>query len=117
MNDIKKWLFPIGVVIFSATFLQAGSPPQTGTIVSENSVNCGTKGAGHKQNIDLLCQEYVVHAASTDYHVRQAKPGNKALLPVNTKVEFTIDKDKMKFKVDGKSYEYIVVSEAAANQP
>lgn len=120
MNDLKKWLLPFGVLIFSATLAHAGAAPQTGTVMSENSVNCGTKGAGHKQNIDVLCQEYIVHASSTDYHIRQAKPSNQALVPVNTKVEFTIDKDKMKFKIDGKSYEYVVVSEtavAASNQP
>ena len=41
------------------------------------------------------------------------KPADKALIPVNTPVEFTLDKDKMKFKANGKSYEYIIVSEAA----
>ena len=35
------------------------------------------------------------------------------MIPVNTPVEFTLEKDKMKFKANGKSYEYLNVSEAA----
>ncbi len=50
----------------------------------------------------------------TEYHVRQEKPADKALIPVNTSVEFTLEKDKMKFKANGKKYEYLVVSETAA---
>lgn len=36
------------------------------------------------------------------------------MLPVNAPVELTIKKDKMKFKVNGKEYEMLVVSESAA---
>jgi hypothetical protein len=36
------------------------------------------------------------------------------LIPINTPIEFTLDKDKIKFRANGKSYEYLVVSEAAA---
>jgi len=31
-------------------------------------------------------------------------PADKALIPFNTPVEFTLEKDKMKFKANGKSY-------------
>jgi hypothetical protein len=87
-----------------------------GTIVSENSVDCGTKGNGKKkqQTTDLMCQEYVIRTQTTEYHVRQEKQAHKEMLPVNAPVELTIDKDKMKFKVNGKGYEMLVVSEAAA---
>src|SRR5713226_5361789 len=57
---------------------------------------------------------YVVRTAGTDYHIRQVKPSDKALIPINTPIEFTLDKDKIRFKANGKSYEYLVVSEAAA---
>ena len=63
--------------------------------------------------VEVLCQEYVVRTESVDYHIRQSKPADKALIPVNTPVEFTLDKDRMKFKANGKSYEYLIVSEAA----
>lgn len=111
--SMKKCLLPVAAVLFAANFAHAASKPQAGTIVSEQSVNCGSKGS-KKKSLDLLCQEYIVHAASTDYHVRQQKPGDQQLVPVNTAVQFYLDKDKMKFKVDGKSYEYVVVSETAA---
>jgi hypothetical protein len=111
--------FLLGAVVFSgAIVLQAGNKPQTGTILSENSVACGStleKGKKNKQtSVEVLCQEYVVRTAGTDYRIRQAKPADKALIPVNTPIEFTLDKDKIKFKANGKSYEYLVVSEAAA---
>jgi hypothetical protein len=109
----------LGAVVFSgAMVLQAGNKPQSGTIISENSVACGStveKGKKNKQtSIEVLCQEYVVRTAGTDYHIRQEKPSGKALIPVNTPIEFTLDKDKIRFKANGKSYEYLVVSEATA---
>jgi len=111
--------FLLGAVVFSAAILlHAGNKPQFGTIISENSVACGStleKGKKNKQtSIEVLCQEYVVRTAGTDYHIRQVKPSDKALIPINTAIEFTLDKDKIKFKANGKSYEYLVVSEAAA---
>jgi hypothetical protein len=88
--------------------------PQAGTIISESSVVCGSQVKNKKQTADMLCQEYVVRTEMTEYHVRQERPADKALIPVNTSVEFTLEKDKMKFKANGKKYEYLVVSESAA---
>lgn len=100
--------------IVTAIFAQAGDKTQTGTIISESSVTCGSK-LEKKQTIELLCQEYVVRTATTDYHIRQLKSLDKELIPINTPIEFTLDKDKIKFKANGKSYEYLVVSETAAD--
>jgi hypothetical protein len=111
---MKKPFVLAAVVICAALFAQAGDRVQTGTIVSENSVACGSKSDKHKQT-ELLCQEYVIRAGTTDYHIRQMKPAEKELIPINTPIEFTLDKDKIKFRADGKSYEYLVVSEAAAD--
>jgi hypothetical protein len=114
---MKKPFLLAAVLLFGATLAQAANKPQFGTIISENSVACGStveKGKKNKQmTVEVLCQEYVVRTAGTDYHIRQLKPSEKALIPVNTPIEFTLDKDKMKFKANGKSYEYLVVSEAA----
>jgi hypothetical protein len=85
-----------------------------GTIVSENSVPCGSQAKGKKQTTELMCQEYVIRTEATEYHVRQEKEAHKEMLPVNAPVELSINKDKMKFKVNGKSYEMLVVSESAA---
>lgn len=100
-----KKLFMLAVVLFlGGTLVQAGNKPQFGTIISENSVACGStveKGKKNKQmTVELLCQEYVVRTVGTDYHIRQMKPADKALIPVNTAIEFTLDKDKMKFKAN-----------------
>jgi hypothetical protein len=111
MNLMKKGLLLFAAGVCCATLAPAATTPQSGTVISENSVNCGTKGG--KKSLDLLCQDYVVRTTSVEYHIRQQKPGDKALVPVNTTIDFTIDKDKIKFKIDGKSYEYVIVSEAA----
>jgi len=104
----------MGSAVALAGLVAKANEPQTGTIVSENSVPCGSQLAKNKKtSSDLMCQEYVVRTATTEYHVRQEKPAEKPLIPVNTPVEFSLDKDKMKFKANGKKYEYLVVSEAA----
>jgi hypothetical protein len=114
---MKKPFLLAAVLFFGAIFVHAGNKPQTGTIISEKSVACGStveKGKKNKQTtVEVLCQEYVVRTAGADYHIRQLKASDKALIPVNTPIEFTLDKDKMRFKANGKSYEYLVVSEDA----
>lgn len=92
----------------------AKDTPMQGTIVSENSVSCGSQADGKKKTTELMCQEYVIRTESTDYHVRQEKEAHKALLPVNAAVELSLKKDRMKFKVNGKEYEMLIVSESAA---
>ncbi len=85
-----------------------------GTLISENSVQCGSQANGKKKTVEMMCQEYVIRTETTEYHVRQEKEAHKAMLPVNAPVELTIKKDKAKFKVNGKEYEMLVVSESAA---
>jgi hypothetical protein len=111
---MKKPLLLGRVVIFVSMLAHAGDKSQAGTIISENSVACGNK-VEKKKETELLCQEYVLRTASTDYHIRQPKPVERELIPINTPIEFTLDKDKIKFKANGKSYEYLVVSETAAD--
>lgn len=111
---MKKPFLLTAILIFGATLLQASTKPQTGTIISENSVACGSKQDKKKQNVDLLCQEYVVRTDTTDYRIRQEKPSTRALIPINTPIEFTLEKDKIRFKANGKSFEYLIVSESAA---
>jgi hypothetical protein len=91
----------------------AKDTPMQGTIVSENSVSCGSQAQGKKKTTELMCQEYVIRTESTEYHVRQEKEAHKELLPVNAPVELTMKKDRMKFKLNGKEYEMLVVSESA----
>lgn len=106
------------VLMLVAALTLAGIPaaakePQAGTIVAESSVTCGSQVKNKKETAQVLCQEYVVRTQTTEYHVRQEKHADQELIPVNTSIEFTLDKDRMKFKANGKKYEYLVVSEAA----
>jgi hypothetical protein len=107
----------LAVVALCASAAAAKDAVMQGTIVSENSVPCGSEAKGHKQTVDLMCQEYVIRTDTTEYHVRQQKEEHKAMLPVNAPVELTISKDKMKFKVNGKGYEMLIVSESAVTAP
>ena len=103
-------------VLLLSTAAAGGPKPQPGTIVSQTSVACGAKKS-KKQDIDLLCQQYVVRSGTTEYTIRQPKPSDQTLVPLNTAIQFTLDKNKMKFKVEGKSFEFIVVSQAPASSP
>src|SRR5271165_4601470 len=111
---MNRWRFVMTKTILLLTLLgvsltaAAKDNVMQGTIISENSVDCGTKAKGKKQTTDLMCQEYVIRTEATEYHVRQEKEAHKEMLPVNAPVELTINKDKMKFKVNGKSYEMLV---------
>jgi hypothetical protein len=97
-----------GLVPWTAIAM-AGETPTPATIISETSVACGTKQQGKKQSTSLVCQQYTVRTSTTEYQVRQEKPSDKGILAPNTPIEFTLSKDKMKFKVNGKKYEFLVV--------
>lgn len=105
------------IAIFVVTLAWAGATSVPGLIVSENSVDCGTEAHGHhgKNKLDLVCQEYVVRTKTVDYHIRQPKEHDQGLLPLNSAIDFILDKDRMKFKLNGKKYEFLVVSEATAD--
>ena len=111
---MKKSLTLLGALFLSVTVAVAGPKPQSGNILSHTSVACGTKKS-KKQDIHLLCQEDVVRSGTTDYTIRQPKPSEQAIIPLNTAIEFKLDKNKMKFKVDGQSFEFVVISQAAAS--
>ena len=110
---MKRSTISLTAVVLSTAVVFAGSKPQQGTIVSQTSVACGAKKS-KKQEIDLLCQQYVVRSGTTEYTVRQPKPSDQTLIPLNTSIQFTLDKKKMKFKAAGKSFEFVVVSQVVA---
>jgi hypothetical protein len=105
--------FLLLVMVALGVSAAAAKDKEMGTLVSENSVACGSEAKSKKQTVAVMCQEYVIRTATTEYHVRQEKEAHKAMLPVNAPVELELSKDKMKFKVEGKSYEMLVVSESA----
>jgi len=112
-----KTLLIFALLMLAAIPASAKDKELSGTIVSESSVQCGTENKSKKQSVEMMCQEYVIRTDTTEYHVRQEKEAHKELLPVNVAVEATISKDKMKFKVNGRSYEMLIVSESAAPAP
>jgi hypothetical protein len=102
------------VVAFLCTSLSiAAENPTAGTIISMQAVECGTKNNGKKSSTAILCHQYIVHTSSAEYQIRQSKPSDEAILPPNTSIQFTVDKQKMKFKLNGKKYEYLVVGMTA----
>jgi hypothetical protein len=111
----------MGALVLAATVLYgfpsfAANTPMTGTIISEKSVECGTKNKGKKtikSSTEVLCQQYVVHTATTEYEIRQPKPSSQAIIPANSAIQFAINKDKMKFRLNGKSYEFLIVGTSA----
>jgi len=114
---MKKQLLALAVLFLGASINSAAQQPTAATIISEKSVDCGTKKEGKKESTDLLCQQYTVRTTTTEYQIRQQKPSDKVILPANTPIEFTLNKDKMKFKVNGKKYEYLVVGTSAIGSP
>jgi len=106
---MKSALIAAAIVFLCACVCVAGPPLTQGTIVSMQSVECGQKHEGKKKSTALLCQQYVVHTTSTEYQIRQQKPEEQDILPANTRIQFTLDKHKMKLKANGKKYEYLVV--------
>jgi hypothetical protein len=103
----------LALLLIVSSLSTAAQESKPATIISESSVACGTKQQGKKKSTSLLCQQYTVRTATTEYQIRQEKPGEKAILEANTPIEFTINKDKMKLKANGKKYEFLVVGTSA----
>ena len=110
---VRNTVLLLAALTLAMTLTAAAKDEMQGTLISENSVQCGSQAKGKKQ-MELMCQEYVIRTDATEYHVRQEKAGHKEMLPMNAMAEMTIHKDRMKFKVNGKEYEMLVVSESAA---
>jgi hypothetical protein len=110
---MKIRLTGIAVTVLFASLCMAAQKPMEGTIISMQSVDCGTKKESKKKSTSLLCQQYVVRTSTTEYEIRQQKSSRQTILPANTPIQFTLDKDRMKFKVNGKKYEFLVVGTSA----
>jgi hypothetical protein len=114
---MTKKLLALAVLALAAYVVSAAQQPVAATIVSEKSVGCGSKDQGKKKSVDVLCQQYTVRTATTEYEIRQEKPAEKEILPANTPIAFTLNKDKMKFTANGKKYEFLVVGTSAVGAP
>jgi hypothetical protein len=113
-REMKVRPFLLVALLLTAGWSYAATT-MSGTIVSMTSVECGTKKQSKKESTSLLCQQYIVHTPTSEYKIQQQKPGDQHVIPANTPIQFTIDKNKMKFKVNGQKFEFIIVSTAALN--
>jgi hypothetical protein len=115
------------LVCGTLAFAKDAKPMQSGTLVKMESIDCGTEQKGsktvtgeilgtdaqHGKTRVLLCQEYTLETDHVVYHIRPKDDKHPALLPVSTRAQFRLEKDKMKLSVedlDGKEREYVVVS-------
>ena len=115
------------LVCGTMAFARDAKPNQSGTLVKMESVDCGMEQKGsktltgeilgtdaqHGKSKVLLCQEYTLETDHVVYHIRPKDDKHPALLPVSTRAQFRLEKDKMKLSVedlDGKERDYIVVS-------
>lgn len=109
-------------VVLTANLVQAKeSDYQRATIVSMDSVPCGTQGKRHKKTRELLCQEYVLRSGSMQYRIRQKQEKSVALLPLGQEAEVRIKKDRAQLRFvdkDGKQREreFVVVEEKAGTE-
>jgi hypothetical protein len=117
-----KTAFVLSVVV-GATLLsapaQAKDVSQTATIVSMNSVPCGTKGEHHKKTRELLCHEYVLRSGSTEYHIQQKEEKRTDLMAIGQQATFTIHDDRMRLHATNtsgklKDFEFVLVLITAA---
>ena len=117
------------VILLASTALFAKDPASydKGILLSMQSTMCGTSendgktvageilgtDSSHKKTQVVLCQEYVLQADHTTYHIRPKDDKHPLLLPVGQAVQFRIHRDKMYLRDpegDQKEHEYTVVS-------
>ena len=110
----------VGTTLLSAP-AQAKEVSETATVVTMNSVPCGTKGERHKKTRELLCHEYVLRSGSTEYHVQQKEEKKADLLAIGQQASFTIHKDRMRLHGSdtsgkAKDFEFVVVLMTAVEE-
>ncbi len=76
-NEMKKKFLALGMLVMGASGSFAAQTPMAGTIVSESSVECGTKKQGKKESTNLLCQQYTVRTATAEYQIPAAEAGEQ----------------------------------------
>ena len=117
------------VVFFFALLAHAKDQKiyESGMLLQMESVECGADqksgksfageilgtDSAHQKTHVLLCPEYVLQSDQVLYRIRPKDEKHPVLLPVKTKAQFRLDKDKLKLRVedlDDKERDYVVVS-------
>jgi hypothetical protein len=109
---MRKLLALLSVSLFAGSISWADNQVRNAKIISQTSVSCGEKKS-KKSSTDVLCQQYTVDTDTVEYQIRQQKPGDMNIIPPNTPIQYTLDKNKMKFKANGKKYEFLIVGTSA----
>jgi hypothetical protein len=100
------------VALAGVAYAKDPRPYQTGDLLRMDSVACAGSQQGEKHNKGL-CQEYIVQADNVTYRIRPRDEKHTVLLPVGTRVQFRMEKDKMVLRTEdfrGKDREYAVFS-------
>jgi hypothetical protein len=107
------------VVLAGTAYAKDPKPYQTGTLVRMDSVACLASEHGQEKYHQPLCREYVVQAENVVYRIRPRDEKHAAMLPVDTRVQFRMEKDKMVLRTEdftGKDREYMVFSAAPRSE-
>jgi hypothetical protein len=107
------------VVLAGVAYAKDPKPYQTGNLLRMDSVACAANEQGRGKHSKLLCQEYVVQADNVIYRIRPRDEKHLELLPVGTRVQFRMEKDRMVLRTEdfsGKDREYAVFSATPRSQ-
>jgi hypothetical protein len=124
---MKTMVIAAVILCASMSYAKNQRAHDSGTLLQMDSVECGSDSkagksfagevlgtdSGHQKTHVLLCQEYVLQTDRIVYRIRPRDDKHPVLLPVGTKAQFLLDKDKMKLRVedlDDKERDYQVVS-------
>jgi hypothetical protein len=127
-------IFMTVLLIAAVAYAKEPKHYQSGTLLQMDSVECGFDensgksitgeligtDSAHKKTHALLCQEYILQGEKVIFHIRPRDEKHPVLLPVGTKAQFRMEKDKMLLKVedlDDKEREYGVVSMTQREKP
>jgi hypothetical protein len=101
------------VALATAAYAKEPAPHQTGKLLQMESVECGPADGGNKGAEESRCQEYLVQMDNVIYRIRPRNEKHPVLLPVGTRVQFRLERDRMRLRTEdfsGKEREYSVLS-------
>ncbi len=124
---MRTKVFLAAILLVSLAHAKEIKHYQSGVLLQMDSAECGFDensgksltgeligtDSAHKKTHALLCQEYLLQSDRVIYRIRPKDEKHPVLLPVGSKAQFRLDKDKMKLQVedlDDKEREYLVVS-------
>ena len=68
---MRRQVLVLAALLLGASIVSADQKAMQATIVSQTSVDCGSKKHGKKETTSILCQQYTVRTSTTEYQIRQ----------------------------------------------